>query len=428
MHILLVGVTGFIGGHVALALESAGHRLRCTTRRVPPAGSPGEAPARQWLHVEDADMLSVPAWQRALTGIDMVVYAVGVFHDGRSGDFDRLHHRVPAALYQACVQSGVRRVVHFSALGADASARSAYHLSKRAGDEALLASGIDAVVLQPSLVFGLDGASASAFLRWAALPWLPVPAGAGEVQPVHIDDVVDLVVRAASDAPPSRGRLAVVGPHALSVGDYLQALRRAMGLPPARCVKVPAWAMELAARAGRRLPGSLLTPESWEMLKQGNSAPPGPFAQALGRQPRRADGFLGAAERGWVRQASRAAPALWLLRWSIATVWLVTAGVSVAAYRVSDSLALLQRAGATGTWAMAMLYGAAALDLLLGLATLWWPRAWVWWSQIVLIVFYTGIISWRLPEFWAHPYGPVLKNLPMLAGLALLLVLEPRRR
>lgn len=373
-------------------------------------------------------MLSVPAWQRALTGIDMVVYAIGVFHDGPSGDFDRLHHRVPAALYQACVQLGVRRVVHFSALGADASARSAYHLSKRAGDEALLASGIDAVVLQPSLVFGLDGASASAFLRWAALPWLPVPAGAGKVQPVHIDDVADLVVRAASDAPLPRGRLEVVGPQALSVGQYLQALRRAMGLPPARCLEVPAWAMTLAAHAGRGLPGSLLTPESWNMLKQGNSAPPEPLAQALGRQPRGADGFLGTAERGWVRQASRAMPAVRLLRWSIATVWLVTAVVSVAAYPVSDSLALLQRAGATGTGAIVMLYGAAALDLLLGLATLLWPRAWVWWGQIGLIVFYTGIISWRLPEFWAHPYGPVLKNLPMLAGLTLLLMLEPRRR
>lgn len=373
-------------------------------------------------------MVSVPAWQRALTGMDMVVYAVGVFHDGPCGDFDRLHHRVPAALYQACVQSGVRRVVHFSALGADASARSAYHLSKRAGDEALLASGVDALVLQPSLVFGLDGASASAFLRWAALPWLPVPAGAGEVQPVHIDDVADLVVRAASDAPLPRGRLAVVGPHAMSVGQYLQALRCAMGLQPARRLEVPAWAMALAARAGHRLPGSLLTPESWDMLRQGNTAPTGPFAHALGRQPRRADGFLGAAERDWVRQASRAAPAMWLLRWSIATVWLVTAGVSVAAYPVPDSLALLQRAGVTGTWAVVMLYGAAALDLLLGLATLLWPRAWVWWGQIVLIVFYTGIISWRLPEFWAHPYGPVLKNLPMLAGLTLLLMLEPRRR
>jgi hypothetical protein len=39
---------------------------------------------------------------------------------------------------------------------------------------------------------------------------------------------------------------------------------------------------------------------------------------------------------------------------------------------------------------------------------------------------YTALITVFLPEFWLHPYGPLLKNLPMLAALALLLVLEDR--
>jgi hypothetical protein len=41
--------------------------------------------------------------------------------------------------------------------------------------------------------------------------------------------------------------------------------------------------------------------------------------------------------------------------------------------------------------------------------------------QIVLIVLYTALISWRLPEFWLHPYGPLSKNLPMIALLILLI-------
>jgi hypothetical protein len=39
---------------------------------------------------------------------------------------------------------------------------------------------------------------------------------------------------------------------------------------------------------------------------------------------------------------------------------------------------------------------------------------------MLLIVVYTVIITIYLPEFWLHPYGPVLKNLPLLAAIGML--------
>jgi hypothetical protein len=74
------------------------------------------------------------------------------------------------------------------------------------------------------------------------------------------------------------------------------------------------------------------------------------------------------------------------------------------------------------------LYSAAALDLVLGAATLLMRRRrLLWLAQFVLILGYTVIITIRLPEFWLHPYGPILKNLPMLAAIALLYGFEARR-
>ena len=116
-----------------------------------------------------------------------------------------------------------------------------------------------------------------------------------------------------------------------------------------------------------------------------------------------------------------------LLRGSIAAVWIGTAVVSCGLYPVADSLALLERVGAHGAVAWMLLFGAAGLDLLLGFATLVWPRRPLWWAQISLIVLYSALISWRLPEYWLHPHGPMLKNLPMLAGLCLLLAVDRRR-
>ena len=108
-------------------------------------------------------------------------------------------------------------------------------------------------------------------------------------------------------------------------------------------------------------------------------------------------------------------------------MWIVTGVVSLAVYPVADSFALLARTGITGALATIALIAAAALDLIFGVATLLAPSRALWWCQITLIIAYTAIISWYLPEFWAHPYGPVLKNLPILAALLLLAYLQERR-
>jgi hypothetical protein len=51
---------------------------------------------------------------------------------------------------------------------------------------------------------------------------------------------------------------------------------------------------------------------------------------------------------------------------------------------------------------------------------------WLWRFQIALIIGYTLIISVALPEFWLHPFGPVLKNVPLLAAILALHELERR--
>ena len=92
---------------------------------------------------------------------------------------------------------------------------------------------------------------------------------------------------------------------------------------------------------------------------------------------------------------------------------------------MQESYALLARTGITGMLAPLMLYGAALMDLAFGIGTLVLKRRrWLWLAQLGLILFYTVVISIRLPEFWLHPYGPLLKNLPMLAAIWLLCELE----
>ena len=108
-------------------------------------------------------------------------------------------------------------------------------------------------------------------------------------------------------------------------------------------------------------------------------------------------------------------------------VWIVTGIVSLGLYPVELSYQLLERVGVPRPLAPAFLYSAAALDLAFGLATLLMRhRKPLWLAQIAVILGYTAIITARMPEFWLHPYGPLLKNIPMLAGIYLLYRMERR--
>ena len=91
---------------------------------------------------------------------------------------------------------------------------------------------------------------------------------------------------------------------------------------------------------------------------------------------------------------------------------------------------MLARTGVAAAWAPWFLYGAALVDVTLGVLVFVLRgrrRRWLWRVQMALIVGYTAIISWALPEYWLHPYGPVTKNLPLLATLWLLDALEDIR-
>lgn len=414
--VLLLGATGFIGRRLMAALAAAGYTVICGVR------DPSKLPACRSVRVDYDRDHAESDWLPRVVGIDVVVNAVGVLRETGDASFEALHVAAPRALFSACARAGIEKIVQISALGADQHAASGYHRSKREADDVLANSPVPWVIVQPSLVFGDDGRSASLFTRLAALPLIPVPGdGSQLVQPVHIDDLAAAVVRVIETSEYDRTRLAAVGPRPLTFAEFLQTLRKGMGLGDARILRVPMTLMRAAATVSEKLPRALLDRESLGMLVRGNVASPAAMSALLGRPTRPVDAFIETSSSRAIANEARLGWLLPLLRVAVALVWIVTGIVSLGIYPTSDSYALLARVGLTGTLASIALYGAAALDIALGAAVFAMRRRrWLWRAQMLVILGYTALITFFLPEFWLHPYGPVLKNLPLLATIAVL--------
>ncbi|MGY4517494.1 SDR family oxidoreductase [Lysobacter sp. HA18] len=425
MRILVTGATGFIGSAVVGALLARGHVPVPAVRDV--AAAKRRWPSLDAVAVDFARDTDAAAWNPRLSSIDAVVNAVGILRESQAQPFAALHDATPRALFEACVDAGVRRVVQVSALGADDDAASRYHLSKRAADRHLLALPLQATVIQPSVVFAPQGTSAGMFLMLATLPFASLPGGGmQQVAPVHLDDVVDAIVRALEmDVPPRF--VAAVGPECMTLRGYLDTLRRSLGLGALRVIPVPMPLVRMSAHAMQHVPGSLVEPETIAMLEHGNCAPADGFAALLGRAPRAASTFVPAALRAMTRRDAQLRWALPMLRVSIAVVFLVTALLSFGLYPLDASRELVAPLGLTGTLASVAVSSGATIDLLLGVAMLL-PirRGPVYIAALLLIAAYTLIITIALPAFWLHPFGPVLKNIPIAAALLLLHALDRR--
>jgi uncharacterized protein YbjT (DUF2867 family) len=415
MRILLLGATGLIGRELLPALLTAGYSVTCAGRGAAPDGM------TDWLSVDYRRDHCMGDWLPRLSGIDMVINSVGIFSETVEGEFNAVHHLAPRALFRACAQAGVRKVIHISALGARRDAPTCYWRSKAAGDEALRNSRLHWVILQPSLVFAPHGRSSRLFLMLASLPLIVLPAVQGRVQPIHIDDFRELIIRLLDHGAPERSDLAAVGPCACALPDYLTALRRGLGLTRQCRFFLSEYLSRLAAGLSSRIiPGSLLTPDSLTMLTTDNSADPTPVRKLLDRPLRMPETFVD-------RQLRPAAILLWwrpLARLVLAALWLWTAAVSLFGFPHAISQFWLMVCGIPPTLTFSVLIAASLMDATLGFLTLVQCGRWLWRTQATLIVGYTLVLTLCLPEFWFHPFGPLSKNLPILAVLLLLDVTE----
>jgi hypothetical protein len=248
---------------------------------------------------------------------------------------------------------------------------------------------------------------------------MPMAHGA-KVQAIHVDDLAAVLVRLVLAEGGVPRELAVVGPRATTMAGYLGALRSGMQAAPALVMDLPMPLARVVARVAGMIPSSALTPESLLMLEQsadgGNTADAGPAAALLGRPLRDPVRFARPDQR-IVAAWTWGAP---LVTMAMALLWLITAYVSWFGWPHADSMAWLAACGVPASAQQPMLLAASLVDATVGALLLLYPRRWVWALQLALVGGYTAIMSVCLPGFWMHPFGPLSKNLPLLALMFLM--------
>lgn len=423
VNILITGVTGFIGFHLARTLSAQGHHITAAVRD--PATWQTKLPAYRWIHCDFRQDLHANDWTPRLTGIDIIINTVGIIHEQHPGDFDTIQTQAPIALFDAAATHNIK-ILQISAIGADIEGvQEAFLSSKRKTDQHLLQLPTDAIVIYPAIVIGRGGTSTALFNQMAASPLIPlIGNGQQKLQPLHIDDLCLQIAYLIRQWPTGKTVLTLVGPQTLTLRELYNTLRDWLRLPPAHFLPLPLGLLRPLAHLSTRLGiRSFLTPESLDLLEKSriypssDKAPPArPLADALWADPAtHAD--------TWHARLMLLRP---LLVASLAFVWFFTAFTS-AFFDVDSGYALLKAGGIEGWLATLSIYAGAGIDLALGVGMLLPERRLLAMKlQVALMLGYSVIISFLIPAQWLHPFGPVTKNFPMIAATLLLIATDPK--
>jgi NADH dehydrogenase len=227
-RIVLTGGTGFVGREIA---ARAAERWPGTHWLVPTRHL---AAGRHLQLLPNVDLLACDVHDAAqirplLEGADALVHCVAILH-GDAAAFGKVHVALPRTLAAACQASGVRRVVHLSALAVASDAPSNYLRSKAAGEAVWRASGLDATMLRPSVIFGEEDRFTNLFASLQkVMPVLPLAGAQARFQPVWVRDVADAVLTVLEH--PERGGPVVecAGPEVLTLKEIVQRVGRMAG-------------------------------------------------------------------------------------------------------------------------------------------------------------------------------------------------------
>ena len=180
--ICVLGGTGFVGQHMVNRLTQHGYKVRVLTRRRERHRSLLVNPD---VTLIEADIHDRDSLVRNFSGIDIIINLVGILNEsGKKGEgFQHAHVELPRTIVAAALASGVGRLLHMSALNADAKETNSLYLkSKGEGEDLLHAAASEGLLVtsfRPSVIFGPGD---SFFNRFAALLNIStaVPAGLSE--------------------------------------------------------------------------------------------------------------------------------------------------------------------------------------------------------------------------------------------------------
>ena len=225
-RVLVTGATGYVGGRLLTALQTAGHEVRCLARR-PDYLMPRIKPPTTIL---TGDVLNAASLAGAFEGCDTAFYLV---HSMGSAESLEEQDRLCATNFaNAAKRSSLKRIIYLGGLAGDEGGLSPHLRSRLEVGEILRTGGVPVIELRASIVIG-SGSLSFELVRSLAehLPVMLVPRWVSVLaQPIGIEDLISYLTASMDLIAPESLVIEIGGSDVVSYRDLIIEYARQRGL------------------------------------------------------------------------------------------------------------------------------------------------------------------------------------------------------
>ena len=264
----MLGGSGFVGRHLIGKLVKLGYFVKVPSRD---RERHRELLVLPTVSVNTTDIYNTDELNEQLSGVDIVINLVGILNQGgRNNSFKETHVELTRNIVSACQKNGITRLLHMSALNADAGKGVSEYLRTKgeAEDVAHQAEGINVTSFRPSVIFGMDD---NFFNRFATLLKIipsvfPLACPNSKFAPVYVGDVVECFAQAIDNKETFNQRYELCGPDVYSLKQLVQYTAKQIG------VKKPVWGLgnglsSIQATMMGFLPGKPFSRDNYKSLQ-----------------------------------------------------------------------------------------------------------------------------------------------------------------
>ena len=269
--IAIFGAGGFLGKHLMRPLTKLDYRIKVATRNpylkgyLKPLGNPGQ------IELFKTNIFDAEDVKKVLTDCDLVINLVGILYETRKQKFDHIHAQFPYLLSNLCNETGIKNLVHVSALGIKERHSSQYMQSKHRGEKNIQDNFKPSVILRPSVVFGPSDKFFETFASIAQFsPFLPlIGGGKSKFAPIYVGDVAEAIVKSLelNNSEPKIYELG--GPENYSFKELMEILLTEIK-KKRFLISIPWGFAKFLSFFLQMLPNPLLTQDQVELLKHSN--------------------------------------------------------------------------------------------------------------------------------------------------------------
>lgn len=269
--VCILGGSGFVGTQIASQLAKQGKSVRLLSRNRDRNKHLLVLPE---INVIDADIFDRNQLRQHFKGMDAVINLTGILNEKQhNGDgFRRVHAELPRLILNECLSSGISRILHMSALNADANTGQSHYLRTKGEGENTLhtfsTERLQVTSFRPSVIFGPGD---SFFNRFAGLlktvPLVfPLACADARFAPVYVGDVARRFVQALEDKTSYDQHYDLCGPKQYSLKQLVAYTASQLELKRA-IIALPDIISHLQAAMLEWFPGKPFSLDNYNSLK-----------------------------------------------------------------------------------------------------------------------------------------------------------------